>query len=59
MRFPKYIILAVLNEILLSGIFPFLGFLMLIMMVGVIFTEPEVSVDVDGDTDVDAELRGC
>ena len=61
MRFPKYIILAVLNEILLSGIFPFLGFLMLIMMVGVIFTEPDLSVDADADTnaDADAELRGC
>ena len=29
----------------------------MILMAGVTFTEPEVSVD--ADTDVDAELRGC
>ena len=36
-------------------------FLIVILMDGVIFTEPEVSVafDADVDSDADAELRGC
>ncbi len=38
-----------------------LRFLIMNLMVGVIFTEPENSVDddVDADTDNYAELRGC
>ena len=33
-----------------------LRFLMMILMAGVIFTEPDVDVDADADVDVDAEV---
>ena len=35
-----------------------LSSLKIILMAGVILTEPEVSIDVDADADGDAELRG-
>ena len=36
-----------------------LGFPMVILMAGVIFTEPKVCVDADANAYADAELRGC
>ena len=42
-------------DILMMSSFFLLRSLIMISMAGITFTEPEVSVDADGD----AELRGC
>ena len=43
--------------IMIAGLLIILMFLMKVFIAGVIFTEPEVSVDVNADTAADDDLR--
>ena len=49
--------MVVRNLHILGGCPPFLRFIMMIFMAGVIFTEPEDTVDVDVDADAGADAN--